>query len=314
MLMLLTQKIKSKTGKNIFKYGLLALFPLFPAASFAQADSMLDVLDSQQPLKTEYVIGAFKSTRVINAQSVETLSEGVLDFRIMHRFGPVNQGFFNLWGLDQANTRFQFDYGVKDWLMVGIGRSAAPKSYGGYVKLKFLRQSKGKVTMPISVVYHGYMGTDATQYTDRVRNSDFGSRLSFVHQLLIGRKFNENFSLQLMPTFIHDNLVATPADKNDKVALGIGFRQKISKRVSINFEYFYLYPTLSVEEAFKNSLSLGVDIETGGHVFQIHLTNTLAMTENNFITDRNESWLNGGIHLGFNVSRVFTIYRPALKD
>jgi len=217
-------------------------------------------------------------------------------------------------GLDQADTRFQFDYGVKDWLQVGIGRSADPKAVGGYVKWKFLRQSTGKVNMPISVLYHAYMNVGLDKYTDPNQQNDFVSRLSYVHQLIIGRKFNENFSMELVPSFIHDNIVDHATDKNDKFSLGFGFRQKISRRVSINFEYFYTYPTLTLDDVFSNSLSIGVDIETGGHVFQLHLTNTQSMNENNYMTDRTGNWLKGDIHLGFNVSRVFTIYRPKMKD
>jgi len=287
---------------------LWAVFIALPLVAMAQNDNMLDQLDSGQAPVTDYTTATFKSTRVVNAQSVENLSEGVLDVRIDHRFGPVNEGAYSFWGLDEANTRFQFDYGIKNWLQVGIGRSSTPKSYGGNVKLKFLRQSTGKVHMPISLVYNLFTNVDALNYPG-TRNDDFAGRLTYVHQLVVGRKFSENFSLELIPTLIHTNLVDLATQKNDRYALGFAMRQKISRRVSINLEYFYLYPTLSVTDAFKNSLSLGVDIETGGHVFQIFLTNTLAMNENDVILDRNESWLNGSIHLGFNISRVFTIYR-----
>jgi hypothetical protein len=304
---------KSRTGYNFFRKSALIFIFLSPILVKGQGDSLLNQLNNIKATGTEYIKGAFKSTRVINAQSLENLSEGVLDFRIMHRFGAINNGITDLFGLDLANTRIQFDYGVKDWLQVGFGRSGAPKSYSGYVKWKFLRQSEGDINMPISVLYHGYMSADALTYSDPVREKDFSSRLSYVHQLIIGRKFNENFSLELIPTFIHKNLVEHHGDPNDYYAMGFGLRQKISKHASINFEYFYLYPTFTVRDAFKNSLSIGVDIETGGHVFQLHLTNTLAMNENDFITDRNESWLERGIHLGFNISRVFTIYKPAVR-
>jgi hypothetical protein len=132
-----------------------------------------------------------------------------------------------------------------------------------------------------------------------------------VHQLIIGRKFSEDFSLELVPTLIHTNLVALSAQKNDQYALGVAFRQKLNKRFALTFEYNYLYPTLNMTDIFTNSMSVGVDIETGGHVFQIHLTNSLAMNENDVLTDRTENWLKGGIHLGFNISRVFTLYKPA---
>jgi len=307
MLMSHTQKNKIR-----LKALLLAACLVVPILSFAQTDNMLDQLDSGVPPATNYTTATFKSTRVVNAQSVENLSEGVLDVRIDHRFGPVNEGPYTFFGLDEANTRFQFDYGIKDWLQVGIGRSASPKSYGGNIKLKFLRQSTGKVNMPISLVYNLFTNVDALQYSGP-RNNDFDYRLAYVHQLVIGRKFSENFSLELIPTLIHTNLVSLSTQKNDQYAMGVAMRQKISKRVSINLEYFYLYPTLSVTDVFTNSLSLGLDIETGGHVFQIFLTNCLAMNENDVITDRAENWLKGGIHLGFNISRVFTVYRPGHK-
>lgn len=295
------------------KYWIIPALLVLPLFSFAQQDSMLNALDAGQAPVTDYTTATFKSTRVITGQSVETLAEGVLDFRIDHRFGGVNTGFYDFYGLDIANTRFQFDYGIKNWLTIGIGRSSTPKSYGINLKAKLLRQSTGKKNMPVTLDYNIYTNIDALQYTDPVRQNDFDSRLSYVHQIIIGRKFSENFSLQLMPTLVHTNLVALNTQKNDQYALGFGFRQKINKRVSINFEYYYLYPTISVKDVFSNALSLGVDIETGGHVFQVHLTNTLAMNENDFITDRFESWLTGGIHLGFNISRVFTIYKPGYK-
>ncbi len=302
------------TPKNKIRYAawLWAVFLALPFMTSAQNDNMLDQLDSGQAPVTNYTTATFKSTRVVNAQSVENLSEGVLDVRIDHRFGPVNEGAYSFWGLDEANTRFQFDYGIKNWLQVGIGRSASPKSYGGNIKLKLLRQSTGKVNMPISLVYNLFTNVDALRYAGP-RNNDFTYRLAYVHQIVVGRKFSENFSLELIPTLIHTNLVGLPTQKNDQYALGFAMRQKISKRVSINLEYFYLYPTLSVTDVFTNSLSLGVDIETGGHVFQIFLTNSLAMNENDVILDRNESWQNGAIHLGFNISRVFTVYKPGRK-
>ena len=305
MLHTLKNKISTKTW-------LFVICIALPVLASAQTENMLDQLDSGMAPTTDYTTATFKSTRVVNAQSVENLSEGVLDVRIDHRFGPVNDGFYGFYGLDAANTRFQFDYGIKNWLQVGIGRSSVPKSYGGNVKLKFLRQSTGKVNMPISLVYNLFTNVDALQYVGP-RNNDFQYRLAYVHQLVLGRKFSENFSLELIPTLIHTNLTALSTQKNDQYAMGIAMRQKISKRVSINLEYFYLYPTLSLTDVFTNSLSLGMDIETGGHVFQIFLTNCLTMNENDVITDRAESWLKGGIHLGFNISRVFTTYKPKHK-
>ena len=246
MLMLHTQKNKIQ-----LKVWLWAALLALPVLATAQTN-MLDQLDSGVAPATDYTTATFKSTRIVNAQSVENLSEGVLDVRIDHRFGPVSDGFYGFYGLDVANTRFQFDYGIKDWLQVGLGRSAVPKSYGANIKLKLLRQSTGKVNMPISLVYNLFTNVNALQYTGP-RNNDFPNRLSYVHQVVIGRKFSENFSLELIPTLVHSNLVELATQKNDQYALGFAMRQKISKRVSINLEYFYLYPTLSVTDVFTNS-------------------------------------------------------------
>jgi hypothetical protein len=278
--------------------------------AFAQ-DDPLKALDSSSEPTTHYALYSFKSTRVINSQSLETLQEGVLDFRIGHRFGPLNGGAYQLWGLDQASTRFQFDYGIKDWLQVGVGHSTAPKSYGGYVKAKLLWQSKGKRNMPISVIYHGYTDINITNNIDPNLNQ-FNNRLSFTHQLIIGRKFSDGFSLQLMPTYVHYNIVPVGDQYNqvnDIYAVGIAFRQRISRRVSFNGEYYQIIGD-NFLKSYQNSLSVGFDIETGGHVFQLHLTNSLAMSEPYFITQTTENWLKGGIHLGFNISRVFSLYEP----
>jgi len=103
-------------------------------------------------------------------------------------------------------------------------------------------------------------------------------------------------------------LVATNAEKNDVYALGTAARIKITKRLAVNAEYIYLLPD-QVAPGITNSLSVGVDIETGGHVFQLHLTNSTSMIEKGFISETTNSWSDGGIHFGFNVSRVFTVKR-----
>jgi opacity protein-like surface antigen len=246
-----------------------------------------------------------------------------LDFRISHRFGTLNNGAYGLYGLDQSVIHFSLEYGLTDWLMVGVGRGSFNKTYDGFLKFRLLRQSSGARWMPVSISYFTSMEVNSMKFdTTRIqltpatpltpatfapRVNYFSSRLAFVHQLLIARKFNENFSFQLTPTYIHRNLVKTELDRNDIFALGIGARYKLSKRLSFNAEYYYTYnPNAKLlDTRYYNSASVGIDIETGGHVFQIMLTNSQGMREGTFIPQTTDSWLKGGIHLGFNISRVF---------
>jgi lipopolysaccharide assembly outer membrane protein LptD (OstA) len=190
--------------------------------------------------------------------------------------------------------------------MVGFGRSNVNKAYDSFLKYKILRQGSGKRNIPVSVSYFASAVCNTVKWADPNRDNYFSSRMQYTHQLLIGRKFNNDLSLQLTPTLVHKNLVPTLQDKNDILAMGFGGRYKLTQRFSVNGEYIYVLPN-QITSTFYNSLSLGVDIETGGHVFQLHLTNSTSMLEPGFITESVGQWKKGGIHFGFNVSRVFTV-------
>lgn len=270
-------------------------------------------LKANEKNKTFYTTATFKTTRLIDGHSVENTAPGVLDFKISHRFGTiggVNGGAYNFFGLDIARMRMGFDYGITNTLMIGIGRSTSLKTYDAFFKWKILRQSTGKRKMPVTVSYVPTIGL--ITFRDTATYKFFSNRINFTHQLLIGRKFSEGLSLQLMPTVIHRNY---PVDNgpNDVFAIGIGGRQKLSKRTSFNVEYYYQIPKYRVPGS-TNVLSLGFDIETGGHVFQLHLTNSSSMTESNFITGNTGSWGKGDILFGFNISRVFTISKKHTKE
>ncbi len=284
---------------------LLALFAGTKAQAQDDLEAMLNALEEPEINYAKY---AFKSTRIINGHSIENVSAGVLDFRILHRFGAVNGGLYELFGLDQANMRMSFDYGITDRLQIGVGRSNIGKEYDGLVKYKILRQSSGAVNMPISLSWVSGAMVNTLTWADPTRENLFSSRLSYYHQILIARKFNETFSLQLSPTVVHRNLVPTRDIPNDVFAMGIGGRVKLSNRVATTFDYFYVLPEQL--QNHRNSLSIGFDIETGGHVFQLHFTNSRGLNERQFITGQNGSWTAGDIHFGFNLSRVFTIQSP----
>ena len=163
--------------------------------------------------------------------------------------------------------------------------------------------------MPVTVAVLGTMAITTLKWEDPNRDNLFSSRLYYTTQVIIGRKFSNGISFQLSPSLVHRNLVATFEEKNNVFALGFAGRVKLNKRRSINGEYIYVFPD-QLAEGFRNSLSIGFDIETGGHVFQLHFTNSTSMIEKGFITETVGKWSDGGIHFGFNISRVFTLKQP----
>ncbi|MEO7444155.1 MAG: DUF5777 family beta-barrel protein [Ferruginibacter sp.] len=255
---------------------------------------------------TTYTTATFKTTRLVNGHTVENVGKGVMDMKISHRFGKLNGGGYELFGLDNATMRMGLDFGITNRLMVGIGRSTFEKTYDAFFKLKLLRQSTGRKKMPVTVSYVPTIALKTLKFDDPNRKNYFSSRLFFTHQLIIGRKFSEGFSFQLMPTYSHKNLVALQAEPNDLLAIGIGGRQKLSRRMSLNAEYYYQIPGYKLSGT-TNSLSVGVDIETGGHVFQLHFTNSQGMSERTFISETRGLWEKGDVFFGFNISRVFNI-------
>lgn len=287
------------------------LFFILVSVSYAQEDDLLSLLGEEETI--DYTNASFKTNRVINLHSLESTAAGVLDFKINHRFAPLGNGFYDLFGLDGANVRFGFDYGLSNVITVGVGRSSFEKTYDGYVKYKFLRQSTGKRNMPLSAALLVTSAINTLKWENPDRENFFSSRLAYTTQLILGRKFNESFSLQLSPTMVHRNLVKTNIEENDVYALGVGTRVKLSKRVAINGEYIYLLPD-QVAPGIENCLSVGLDIETGGHVFQLHFSNSRSMIEKGFVAESTGKWDTSfdGVHFGFNISRVFTIKRKKI--
>lgn len=286
-------------------------------AAHAQDDLLGLLGEDDEETGPVYTTASFKATRVINGHSMENTAHGVLDMRISHRFGFLSGGVNEFFGLDNADVRLGLDYGVTDRLMVGIGRSGHQKTVDGFAKYKVLRQCDEGCGMPITLAIVAASSITTAPAKDVPwygpdRQDYFSHRLSYSWQMVLGRKFSEGFSMQVMPGVVHRNLVELADDPNDLVNIGVGGRFKLSKRVAVNGEYFHV---LRDESAlFTNSLSLGFDIETGGHVFQLHFTNSTGMFERAFITETTGKWGDGDIHFGFNISRVFTVHRPAKRS
>ncbi len=273
---------------------------LLVASSLSAQDDLLGDMPSE-PVITP-VNFAFKTTRVVNLQSVETLGEGVFDFKIQHRFGALNSGASNAFGLDLATIRIGGEYGLTPKVTLGLGRSPVEKTIDGYAKIKWVQQMRGGGS-PVSVLTVASAAYRNQNYT---AEPSLVERLAYVGQVIVGRKFNEKLSLQVVPSVVHYNWVNV-AVPNTQFALGLGMRHKLTMRSSLNLEWI---PVLSDKGTFYNSFSIGMDVETGGHVFQMGFTNSIGLSENLFLTRNTTQWNNAGIRFGFNLSRVFTLVDP----
>lgn len=271
-----------------------------------QEEDLLSLIGVDDKPKKEFVNYSFKSSRVIMSHSMEIIRPGVMDFRILHRFGNLNKGAYEFFGLDNATMRMSFDFGLSKNLMAGIGRSTNKKEFDAFAKYRIIHQSKGPNSLPFSLLVTGGACLNTLRNTDTSQTNYFSSRMGYYGQIIIGSKINESFSLQFMPTIVHRNLVPTVDDPNDLFAVGIGTRVKLSNRISLNLDYYYrLNP--NPNDGTQNPLSIGFDIETGGHVFQLHFTNAIGMNEKVFLLETTNNWGKGDIQFGFNLSRSFQI-------
>jgi hypothetical protein len=269
-------------------------------------DELLQELSTGQE-DQGYIGQAFKGSRLVNGHSVETTSAGTLEFIFSHRFGRVNGGLYEMFGLDDAFVRIGLEYGLTDNLSVGIGRNSVDKTVDGYLKYKLLRQTKAGVPFTITAFGSGAYKTSPKE-DDTPAGFETIDRLSYTGQLLIARRFTSKLSLQLMPTVVHKNYIGLSEgdSENTQAAIGIGGRIKLTRSVSVNAEYYYRLNATD-NSPYKDAIGLAIDIETGGHVFQIVMTNTRGMIERTFITETDGDFFDGDIHLGFNVTRAFQL-------
>ena len=289
-----------RTFNTVLLGGILLMGSLHKSAC---AQGLLDGIEDT-PQVIAPVSATFKDTRIINAQSNETPGKNVLHFVIAHRFGQINEGAYALWGLDNASMRMAFDYGVTDRLAAGVARSTFQKTFEANIKWQALRQNSDN-SMPVGVTLYSVAMANGLRWDDSTRENYFSSRLSYVNQAVVAKKWSSKLSIALIPSFIHRNMVESLADEHDQWTLGAGGRYKVTSRASINAEYHYAVAGLPTDHV--NSLSLGMDIETGGHVFQLHVTNSQGMFERAFLTETGGRWREGALYFGFNLSRVFDL-------
>ena len=277
------------------------LFLLFSSFAVAQSD-LLDELNAELDMGPLYAESAFKGLKIINLESTKMVDKGEVYFIVAHRFGSIENGFDDFFGLDVASNKLQLIYGVNDNINFGAARSSYQKTYALHTKLRLLRQQTEK--SPVTIGAYGQLTINNQLDLDRNPELDFSDRLTYTAQALISRKFNEKLSLQLTPTLIHKNLTERIVEDNLQFVMAAGGRYKLTKRLSLNMEYG-LMTSRPKELNYNNLLSIGFDIETGGHVFQLHFTNSRTMLEHSFLTEATGDWSKGDIHFGFNISRVF---------
>lgn len=266
------------------------------SVSLHSQEDLLGLIDDNP--KTIPVMATFKATRIVNAQSIEMPKPRILEFVILHRFGSMANGAYDLFGMDEAVIRFDLEYGFSDRLSIGIGRSSLNKTYDIFSKLKIVDQRTGHRSFPISLVLFTKMEIETI-----MKDMDMQDRYTYDVQFLLAKKINRSLSLQLMPTFIHRNLVETHNDDHDLISLGIGGRIKMTRRTSINFDTFF--PIGKRGETYKQGWGIGYDIETGGHVFQLMVTNARGSFESEYIENASGAFEDLNLYLGFNISRAF---------
>ena len=281
----------------------IVLVSFFSSWAYGQ-DDLLNMLDDDNK-SDAHVLATFKATRVVLGHSVKTKKKGELEFLISHRFGTINSGAHNLWGLDESSIRLGLEYGISNDFNIGIGRSSFDKTFDGFVKYKLIKQTESG-SLPVSMVLFSSLAIETEPRKEDNPTIEFSDRLASTVQLLIARKFNSNLSLQVTPTYIHKNRLTIAEEISDLLALGMSGRYKITPSVSANVEYFYRINPHS-NSPYHDAVSVGFDIETGGHVFQLHLTNSVMSVEKAFVTEVFDDFFDGDIHFGFNISRTFQL-------
>lgn len=312
--------------KTAMKKLYLAILLITISGVLYAQDDLLNMMEKEAPSKASPVYATFKSTRVINLQSNETMKAKHLDFRIQHRFDAADfskdnvYGLYNFFGLDAAKMRFSLDYGITDRIMVGVGRSPLNKAYDGSVKVQLMRQkSKGSGSFPLSIVYFGNTAVNTEKFADETRQNFFTSRLTFVNQIIFTRKFNEYLSVAVTPTMVHHNLVPNASTPNDIYAVGVGASVKLTRSTRFNIEYI---PRINGRDqpkaddgsaTYYDAVAIGFDVETGGHVFQLHFTNAVGLIEQQFITENQNKVAFNQLRFGFNLSRTFSFDKNVVE-
>jgi hypothetical protein len=282
------------------RFGIVLL--LFGALMQLQAqDELLAELENESDASSDYELPAFKAMKIVNLQSTKVASKGEWIMYVSHRFGTISDGFETFFGLDNANTNLQMVYAPINGLQIGLSRESIRKTYAGHIKARLMQQGK---KFPLHVVAYSTINVNSQLKESQYPHLLFEDRLSYATQLLLARRVNKWLSLEMAPTYIRQNLVLEKEQEHNQYALAIGGRARLTRRLSINADYSYLFNRYA-DSKFKNPLSIGLDLETGGHVFQLLFSNAQSTNEPGFMTNAEGDWSKGEIYFGFNIVRTF---------
>lgn len=292
------------------KLFLLFLVMSFSVTSGQDLDSLMLSLDPGR--ENQPVLSTFKSPKLVLLQTNETQKKQNLAFWISHRFGDIggeSGGARSLFGLDDAtDIHIAFDYGISDDLTVGIGRSRFNETYNFNAKYRLVRQMEE--AMPISASIFGQSSWITRREFVPNEFGDQGDRISHFLQFILARKFSQSFSLMVNPAYLAGFHPNDPQDKENFFVLGIGGRLKLTKMLSLIADYTLvngLDRPDNLAAGYTNPLGIGLEIQTGGHVFSLNFQNAKFVTENNFIPNTTESWGDGEVRFGFSISRNFDL-------
>ncbi|SHH38758.1 DUF5777 family beta-barrel protein [Wenyingzhuangia marina] len=285
------------------KYFFLVFLLLCNVSIFSQSN-LLDMIDDDTDEASTEVSSTFKSYKLVNFETPKLVPKNHLNFIVAHRFGSVKNGIEDLFGLDIASTRLQFVYGLSDKINLSFSRSKFRRTYDFGAKYHIINQKKNG--FPFTIAGHHLLGIDTSLDENLLPGIRFANRLRSTHQLIMASKINDKLSVEFVPTILHDGLVELEEQDNLQYALGFGGRYLFTKRMGIVVDYG-LHLNRASTSPYKNVFSIGYEIETGGHVFQLHFSNAQGMYENAFITQAAGDWSKRDFFFGFNINRIFNL-------
>ncbi len=308
----------TKTSLSFFS---LSVFCLFSISSFAQSYT------NTTPVPKDTITPTWNDVRIINSPTTKTAPPHFLDVYFMHRFGNMgeasNGGAHSLYGFDVASDIVVgFDLGLSKRLMVGFSRSKQQEMLDFYGKYKILYQKKGGSPFSMAISEDiGFIPQDTSTFYKGsnipTSRRNFYDRFDYLTQLIIDTRINKHISLEIIPTLCHRNHVIETSnsnngafDANDIPAIGAGGRYMITKQLGIVADYYYIISKFRMnnpDQAYYNSLSLGIEVFTGGHVFEINLSNASGLLGNTLIPSTTDTWTKGGFKLGFTIMRAFGV-------
>ena len=292
------------------------LFLLIVGVQGLYAQDLLGKLDKELPDVTQYTQATFKAGRITFGQSVETRKKGVFEINVNTKFWNIPNSNTQAFGADRATTRFGLEYAVSDRFTTGIGVASFDGIFNSYLKYRLVRQKDSDKKAPLGITLFQSVSYQTRDFNHIDLQEGFSNRLSFASQLIIARKFDRNFSLQITPTFIRRNSEQFPDSPSNHFAIGFGARYKVGRHVSIVSEYYYVANPIENDPnhlSFFDPFAIGVNWEVSDLILQFSMTNTRAFDEatNIVATFNNFNFNDGNLHIGVSATYVLHFNKKA---